>query len=145
MRGGDSDSYSYQLGDFAAGTAKAAVEYTSDNRERLATVGGGTMGVVAGAALLGPAVGIVAGSLLGLLGGSVAKSIVRAVGGDPKKDVLKGEESQSCASSQQHIPPPEIFTFDNKSNHVQMISTIRQDGDEPDSNQQGCRFGESRK
>lgn len=112
MRGCNSDSY--QFGDFAAGTAKAAGEYALGNRERLATVGGSTMLVVAGAAFLGP--GIVSGGLLGLIGGTVAKSIMRAVGGDQKINVLKGEATQPCTSTQQHILPPEIFTFDNNSN-----------------------------
>ena len=71
MRGGDS----YELGDLAVGTATAAGEYASDNRERLASVGGSAMGMVAGAALLGP-VGILAG---GLLGGSAGKSTVKAL------------------------------------------------------------------
>ena len=89
MRGGDS----YELGDLAVGTATAAGEYASDNRERLASVGGSAMGMVAGAALLGP-VGILAG---GLLGGSAGKSSVKALTEDHQKAL---ETSQQSASPQ---------------------------------------------
>ena len=119
MRGGDS----YQFGYLAVGTAKAAGEYASDNRERLASVGGSAMGMVAGAALLGP-IGLVAG---GVLGGSAGKSTVRAVGGDPKKDRMLAleEESHPSASPQQPNVPPD-FLFGKNSTHMQ--STPEMDG-----------------
>ena len=91
MRGGDS----YELGDLAVGTATAAGEYASGNRERLASVGGSAMGMVAGAALLGP-IGILAG---GLLGGSDGKSTVKALAEHHQKAL---ETSEQSVSLQEH-------------------------------------------
>lgn len=98
MRGDDS----YHVGDFTAGTAKKVGAYTSENRCRLAGVGGSVAGMAAGAALLGP-VGFVAGSMLG---GSAAKSSMAAVTGDPKMD----PKHKDTAPQQQQ--PPDLLSFD---------------------------------
>ncbi|KAL9180858.1 hypothetical protein ACHAXT_011311 [Thalassiosira profunda] len=90
MRGDDN----YRVGDFTSGTARAAGSYASDNRCRLAGAGGSAMGMVAGAALLGP-VGFVAGSLVG---GSAAKSSMAALTGDPKKKKPALEEHRHSAN-----------------------------------------------
>lgn len=76
MRGSDV----YQIGDFTTGTASAAGNYASENRERLAGAGGSAAGMIAGAALLGP-IGFVAGSFLG---SSAAQSSMRALSGNQK-------------------------------------------------------------
>lgn len=88
MRGGEN----YEFGDFTAGTVNAAGSYASENRVRLAGATGASVGMIAGAALLGP-VGFVAGSFLG---SSAAQSSMRAVTGDPKE---KGKQTAETAAS----------------------------------------------
>lgn len=119
MRGGDS----YELGDLAVGTATAAGEYASDNRERLASVGGSAIGMVAGAALLGP-VGILAG---GLLGGSAGKSTVKALAEGHQKAL---ETSEQSASPQEHTTQSNV------------TPAMLEDRNKEHSHQQGYRFGE---
>jgi len=86
----------YQVGDVTASATLAAGEYTSENRVRLAGAGGGTLGMIAGATLLGP-VGFIAGSFLGA---SAAKSTMTAATGDPKKEKLEdSRKSQRSVTS----------------------------------------------
>lgn len=103
---------SYQVGDFTSGTAKAAGSYASENRCRLAGAGGSALGMVAGAALLGP-VGFVAGSLAG---GAAAKSSMAALTGDPKKQHPSSEETQRQTSpsnnSQSTSQAPDLLSSD---------------------------------
>lgn len=130
MRGGDS----YELGDLAVGTATAAREYASDNRERLASVGGSAMGMVAGAALLGP-VGILAG---GLLGGSAGKSTMKALAEDRQKDKEALEQS---ASSQENDVPPD-FVFGKSTSQSNVTPAMNEDRNKEHSHQQGYHFGD---
>jgi hypothetical protein len=58
------DSSEHHAGDFIVGASKSVSEYTSSNKSRLGGAAGSTLGMVAGAVLLGP-VGLVAGSIAG--------------------------------------------------------------------------------
>ncbi len=58
------DSSEHRAGDFIVGASKSVGDYTSSNKSRLGGAAGSTIGMVAGAALLGP-VGLVAGSIAG--------------------------------------------------------------------------------
>lgn len=132
MRGGDS----YELGDLAVGTATAAGEYASDNRERLASVGGSAMGMVAGAALLGP-VGILAG---GLLGGSAGKATVKALAEDHQKALETSEQSVSLQEHNVNVPPH--FVFGKSTTRSNVTPAKNEDRNKEHSHQQGYRFGE---
>eukprot|EP00529_Nitzschia_sp_RCC80_P007842 CAMPEP_0113466944 /NCGR_PEP_ID=MMETSP0014_2-20120614/14549_1 /TAXON_ID=2857 /ORGANISM="Nitzschia sp." /LENGTH=1332 /DNA_ID=CAMNT_0000359215 /DNA_START=71 /DNA_END=4070 /DNA_ORIENTATION=+ /assembly_acc=CAM_ASM_000159 len=72
QRGGElrrGDSSSYRVGDITTGAAASASQYASSNKSRLGGAAGSTIGMAAGAVLLGP-VGLVAGSLVGASAGS---------------------------------------------------------------------------
>jgi hypothetical protein len=108
MRGGNA----YQFGDFTAGTANAAGDYASENRGRLAGVGGSAAGMIAGTALLGP-IGFVAGSFLG---SSAAQSSMRALSGDSKSGQRAGGDSIMQGNESQNQAPDLLSPNDNGSN-----------------------------
>jgi hypothetical protein len=68
MRGGDG---SYQLGDLSAGAANSVGHYAGQNKQRLGSAGGSSLGMAAGALALGP-IGLVAGCVLGGMAGAKA-------------------------------------------------------------------------
>ena len=71
MRRGDSESYSFRVGDFSKGASASVGKYTGENKERLGAAGGSTLGIAVGAVALGP-IGLVAGSILGAKAGAKA-------------------------------------------------------------------------
>jgi hypothetical protein len=80
----------YAVGDFTSGTSKAMGQYASTNKERLGGAGGASIGMIAGAALLGP-IGLVAGSLLGSSAGQASMRIGKK--GDNKSEGAAGTEN----------------------------------------------------
>lgn len=128
MRGGNA----YQFGDFTAGTANTTGAYASENRGRLAGVGGSAAGMIAGAALLGP-IGFVAGSFLG---SSAAQSSMQALSGDSKSgqrasgdSIMQGNESQNQApdllspnDNGSNPSPPTLSNPSGITPHVQAVN-----------------------
>jgi hypothetical protein len=68
MRGGGSSN---QLGDFSVGAASSVGQYAGQNKQRLGSAGGSSLGMAAGALALGP-IGLVAGCVLGGMAGAKA-------------------------------------------------------------------------
>lgn len=66
-RGADS----YEFGDATAGALQAGTAYAKENREKLGATGGSTLGMMVGAAALGP-IGLVAGAVAGGMAASKA-------------------------------------------------------------------------
>ena len=83
----------YAVGDFTAGTSKAVGQYASENKERLGGAGGASIGMLAGAALLGP-IGLVAGSLLGSSVGQASMRIGKR--GQDKSESAGTENTRSA-------------------------------------------------
>lgn len=120
----------YQVGDVTATATKAAGKYTSENRVRLAGAGGSTVGMIAGAALLGP-VGFIAGSFLGA---SAAQSTMTAATGDPKKkkleDSKKSQRSVTSINNPHHAlstQPVDLLSSSNQllpSNHTNQVPNV---------------------
>jgi hypothetical protein len=117
MRGDDK----YQVGDVTVSTAKAAGEYTSKNRVRLAGAGGSSVGMIAGTVLLGP-IGFVAGAFLG---SSAGQRAMAAATGDPNKQELKdnGESRRSVTSTnksgtQHHVSSTQPVDLLSSSSHM---------------------------
>jgi len=69
MRQGESDSY--EFGDFSRGATAGMGKYAGNNKERLGSAGGSSLGMAVGAVALGP-IGLVAGSILGAKAGAKA-------------------------------------------------------------------------
>ena len=65
------DGHSYEVGDLSVGAAASIGKYAGNNKERLGSAGGSSLGMTIGAVALGP-IGLVAGSILGAKAGAKA-------------------------------------------------------------------------
>lgn len=118
MRGGDNNAF--QLGDFATGASAGVGSCASENKQRLGSAGGSSIGMTLGLVALGP-VGLVAGCVLGGMAGSTA------FGGDKKPNNRMSIEASNSENADRTVcdneatsentiekisPSPLIHSFD---------------------------------
>jgi hypothetical protein len=97
------DSNEHHAGDFLVGASRSVSDYASANKSRLGGAAGSTIGMVAGAALLGP-VGLVAGSIAGGVALSNALKDKKRTNDDDESNTISST-SQTCIDLIDSSPP----------------------------------------
>jgi len=130
LRRGENETY--VVGDFSKGASVAICHYASENKERLGSTAGSSLGMAAGAMLLGGPIGLIAGGIMGARAGAkafsssenepdAAQQVSAQVAANHQS--LSTQPTREAGSPASDDPFPVFSVSENPSQPVQRTST----------------------